>query len=141
MDETLAKRVLDEFMAVGNSKPNQYTVHFRQMCSNGPIYVLMQASADSLPLFNKLVCLMLHRFRRANVEISPFSTVKQQGCVLRIPTIESHVNLGERKVGKPRRAARKVHNRVRSRVVDYPLGVSDAQNVATLPREGGYLHT
>ena len=68
----------------------------------------MQASADSLPLFNKLVCLMLHRFRRANVEISPFSTVKQQGCVLRIPTIESHVNLGERKVGNPRRAACKV---------------------------------
>jgi len=43
MDETLAKRV-DEFMAVGNSKPNQYTVHFRQMCSNGPIYVLTSTS-------------------------------------------------------------------------------------------------
>ena len=77
------------------------------MCSLQPLTV-MQASADSLPLFNKLVCLMLHRFRRANVEISPFSTVKQQGCVLRIPTIESHVNLGERKVGNPRRAACKV---------------------------------
>ena len=44
MDETLAKRMLDEFMAVGNSKPNQYTVHFRQMCSNGPIYVLTSTS-------------------------------------------------------------------------------------------------
>ena len=32
------------------------------MCSLQPLTV-MQASADSLPLFNKLVCLMLHRLR------------------------------------------------------------------------------
>ena len=55
MDETLAKRVLDEFMVVGNSKPNQYTVCFRQMCPTGPMaqfmcslqpLTVMQASAD-----------------------------------------------------------------------------------------------
>jgi hypothetical protein len=44
MDETLAKRMLDEFMAVGNSKPNQYTFRFRQMCPNGHIYVLTSTS-------------------------------------------------------------------------------------------------
>ena len=44
MDETLAKRVLDDFMALGNAKPNQYTICFRQMCPNGPIYVLTSTS-------------------------------------------------------------------------------------------------
>ena len=53
MDETLAKRMLDEFMAVPMAT---------FMCSLQPLTV-MQASADSLPLFNKLVCLMLHRLR------------------------------------------------------------------------------
>jgi len=33
-----------DVMAVGNSKPNQYTVRFRQMCPNGPIYVLTSTS-------------------------------------------------------------------------------------------------
>ena len=44
MDETLAKRVLDDFMALGNAKQNQYTIRFRQMCPNGPIYVLTSTS-------------------------------------------------------------------------------------------------
>ena len=55
--------------------------------------------------------------------------------MLWIPVIESDKNLGVQMVGNPRRAARKVHDRVRSRVVDYPLGVCDVQNVATVPRD------
>ena len=44
MDE--AKRMLDEFIAKGNVKPNQYTLRFRQMCPNSPLYVLTLTSAN-----------------------------------------------------------------------------------------------
>ena len=37
MDETLAQRILDCFIAVSNAKPNQHTLCFRQMCPDGPI--------------------------------------------------------------------------------------------------------
>jgi len=42
MDEALAQRVLDEFTALGKSKPNQYTIRFRQMCPT--VYVLTSTS-------------------------------------------------------------------------------------------------
>ena len=40
------QRMLDEFTAKGNVKPNQYTLYFRQMCPNSPLYVLTSTAAN-----------------------------------------------------------------------------------------------
>jgi len=41
-----AQRMLDEFIAKGNAKPDQYTCCFRQMYPNSPLYVLTSTSAS-----------------------------------------------------------------------------------------------
>jgi len=106
------------------------------MCSLRLLTVMANAACFVSFIKIKLLCLIfLHGIRRANVDISPFCTVHQHDLMRWIPAIESDKNLGVRMVGNPRRAARKVHDRVRSRVVDYPLGVCDVQNVATVPRD------
>ena len=39
-----AKHKVDEFFALGEAKPNQYTCRLRQLCPGAPIYVVTSTS-------------------------------------------------------------------------------------------------